>query len=250
MNDQTQQSRKWWAPALMIGSIVGLVCLPLGALGSKLGMWSFLGGFMLLAVGTVLAAAVFFLGVIALAYCFAKKRSAERGSVFIGVAISAVILGLMGSQYMAASSVPPIHNISTDTQQPPQFDKIVAIRAAQEGVNSLAYDANVLAEQQRAAYPSIQPLISSVSSDELLSQAVEVIESMGLEVVNADASAGIVEATDTTFWFGFKDDVVVRVKPQGRGSIVDVRSVSRVGESDLGKNAARISEILAGIKSY
>lgn len=249
MNDQTQQPRKWWASALMIGAIIGLVCLPLGALGTKLGIWSFMGGFMLLAVGSVLAAAVFFLGIIALVYSFSKKLQAERSSVFVGVIISAIILGLMGSQYMTATSVPPIHNISTDTQNPPQFDKIAAIRGAQENVNPLEYDAGVLAEQQRAAYPQIQPLITSQSSEDVIRRAVSVLEGMGLEIVNTDSSAGIVEATDTTFWFGFKDDVVVRVKPEGSGSVVDVRSVSRVGQSDLGKNAARISEILAGLKA-
>lgn len=248
MNDQIQDNRKWWATALMVGAVVGLVCLPLGALGAKAGIWGFQGGFMLLAVGSVLAVIVFFLGIIAFAYSVSKKLAAERSSILIGVAISVVILGLMGSQYMTATSVPPIHNISTDTTNPPQFDKIVALREA-SGANPLAYDAATLAEQQHKAYPQVQPLISPVAPDEMLKRAIQVMEGMGLEIVDSNATAGRVEATDTTFWFGFKDDVVVRVRGEGAGSVIDIRSVSRVGQSDLGKNAARISEILAGLKA-
>ena len=77
-----------------------------------------------------------------------------------------------------------------------------------------------------------------------VSQVVAALQDMGLEIVAVDEAGGVVEATETTFWFGFKDDVVVRVRPSGDGSIVDVRSVSRVGLSDLGANAARIMELL------
>lgn len=247
MNELTAGGRKWWASALLVGAVIGLVCLPLGALGAKLGIWGFMGGFMLLAVGTVLATAVFFLGIIAFAVSISKKLPAERSAVLIGVAISAVILALMGSQFMTAQSVPAIHNISTDTQDPPAFDKIVALRGAD--TNPLAYDAEKLAAVQREAYPQVQTLITEVAPGEMLNRAVTVLKGMGLEIVDTNAAAGRVEATDTTFWFGFKDDVVVRVRPEGSGSIVDVRSVSRVGQSDLGKNAERISEILEGLKS-
>ena len=248
MNDTAQAPRKWWASALMIGAVVGLVCLLVGALGTKFGVWGFQGGFMLLAVGTVLAALVFFLGVVAYVYSVAKKLQAERGAILTGLAVSIVILGLMGSQYMTATSVPPIHNISTDTQAPPQFDKLLAIREA-ENANPEKYESDKLAAAQREAYPQVQPLISDVAPDEMLNRVVDVLTNMGLEIVDSNPAAGRVEATDTTFWFGFKDDVVVRVRPEGSGSVVDIRSVSRVGQSDLGKNAARISEILANLKA-
>jgi uncharacterized protein (DUF1499 family) len=68
--------------------------------------------------------------------------------------------------------------------------------------------------------------------------------SLGWEIAREDQSAGIFEAVDTTFWFGFKDDVIIRVVSQGGGSMVDVRSVSRIGRSDLGKNADRIREFI------
>jgi len=248
MNEQVQDARKWWASALMIGAVVGLVCLLLGALGTKFGVWGFEGGFMLLGVGTVLAAIVFFLGIIAGVYSMSKKLQAELSAIIIGVVVSVVMLGMMVTQFMAAKAVPPIHNISTDTDAPPQFDKLVAIREA-EGANPHEYDREALAQVQKEAYPQIKPLISDVPPGEMQNRVVQVLEAMGLEIVDSNPTAGRVEATDETFWFGFKDDVVVRIRPEGSGSVVDVRSVSRVGQSDLGKNAERISEILNGLKS-
>ena len=70
-----------------------------------------------------------------------------------------------------------------------------------------------------------------------------------MEIADANPGDGRIEATDETFWFGFKDDVVVRVRAEGSGSVIDVRSVSRVGQSDLGKNAQRISEILGALSA-
>jgi uncharacterized protein (DUF1499 family) len=66
-----------------------------------------------------------------------------------------------------------------------------------------------------------------------------------LKIESTDIAAGLVEATATTFWFGFKDDVVVRVVANAAGSRIDIRSVSRVGQSDIGANAARIEKFLA-----
>ena len=237
--------RKWWSKALLVGAVVGIVALPVGALGTKLGIWPFTGGFLLLAVGVVLATIAFFLGLIGAIYSNAKKRASDRKSCLIGVAISIVVLGLMGNQFMMATGVPPIHNITTDTDDPPQFRSLVAVREA-EGANPHKYDSE-LAGVQQEAYPHIKPLISTVSSGEMFRRVVTTLESMNMEVVAQDAVSGHVEATDETFWFGFKDDVVVRVQAEGSGSIVDIRSVSRVGQSDLGKNAERIAAIIAAL---
>jgi uncharacterized protein (DUF1499 family) len=245
---QDQDSRRWWAKALFVGAVIGLVALPIGALGSRFGIWPFMGGFALLGVGVVLATIAFFLGIIGAVYANSKGLNADRKSCLLAVAIGVVVLGLMGNQFMMASGVPAIHNISTDTQNPPEFDKIVALREA-DGANPLAYDASVLAEQQRAAYPYVKPLVSGDSTSEMFARAVAAIENLGMEVVSADEASGHVEATDTTRWFGFKDDVVIRVRPEGAGSVVDIRSVSRVGQSDLGKNAERIGRILNALGS-
>ncbi len=254
MSEATENSeqRKWWARALLVGGVIALVALPLGALGTKFGVWTFQGGFLLLAVGVVLATIVFFLGIVGGVYAHVKKRGPDRNDCLIGAVIGVVILGVMGSNAMTAFSVPPIHNISTDTSNPPQFDQLATLRETLRAenpdmINALAYDTENLPQQQQAAYPQVKPLISSTAPDEMLERAASVVEDLGMELVQANRQRGIVEATDTTFWFGFKDDVVIRVRAEGAGSVVDIRSVSRVGQSDLGKNAERIMAILGAL---
>lgn len=231
----------WWSKAILIGGVIAAVCLPLGALGTKFGIWQFTGGFMLLASGTVLAILAVALGIIALVVANRRGLTSDKPGIYLGMLVGALVLGLMGMQYVAASKVPPIHNISTDTLDPPQFDKVVALRGE---ANPLAYDAEKLAGPQQQAYPWVKTLSMNVPPATALSAARSALEAMGLEIVNEDAQAGLVEATDTSFWFGFKDDLVVRVRPSGNGSIVDARSVSRVGVSDIGANARRIGELL------
>jgi uncharacterized protein (DUF1499 family) len=100
------------------------------------------------------------------------------------------------------------------------------------------------AEQQRRAYPDIQPLILPVPSGDAFAKARAAAQAMGWEIASADPAAGRIEAVATTFWFGFKDDVTVRVTPQGAASRIDVRSRSRVGRGDAGANAERIRRYL------
>jgi len=239
---------RWWAQAIMIGSIIGAVLLVMGGFGTRLGMWSYSGGFTVASGGVLLAAAGFFLGVIGYIVALRKGLKAERSNILIALVICTILLVQVGMQMNAVSSVPAIHNISTDTQDPPAFDALVAVREA-EGANPLAYDASVLAQQQQQSYPWVQTLKVPTNPGIVLNQAVSVLEDLGLEVVNVSVEQGIAEATDTTFWFGFKDDVVVRVRENAEGgSLVDVRSVSRVGRSDLGVNAKRIGAILQGLR--
>ncbi|MDB2646572.1 DUF1499 domain-containing protein [Pseudomonadales bacterium] len=248
MTDSMIDERRWWAKAILVGGVVAVCCVLVGAIGVRIGLWPYGTGFTFLTGGAVLSVMGLFLGIIAYVVCLRKGLRAERSGILIGILLSAMILAQLGIQYSAVTSVPVIHNISTDTVEPPAFNKLVAIREA-EGANPLAYDAEVLAEQQQAAYPEVKTLVSSQPTNVLFNQAMLVLQDLGLEIVNEDTAAGVIEATATTFWFGFKDDVVVRIRSTVDGSIVDVRSVSRVGQSDLGANAKRIRAILNGIES-
>jgi uncharacterized protein (DUF1499 family) len=107
----------------------------------------------------------------------------------------------------------------------------------------------MLAEQQREGYPDLAPVTLSLPPEQAFDRALTVAQDDGWEIVTADRTAGRIEATDTTFWFGFKDDVVVRLTPWGTGTRVDVRSVSRVGRSDVGTNARRITSFLEAVQS-
>ena len=244
MTEATTTNRSWWAKATLVGSVIALVLLFLGPVGTRLGIWGFQTGLLLIVPAGVLLAAIGLL--VGLISIFVSKKRGFDGdppSLLISIAICAVIMVTMGLQFQKGASVPPIHNISTDVADPPQFtEAIVALRG--ETSNPLAYNADELAVQQQGAYPEVRTLQVSTGVAETVQNAAAALEAMGLEIVSVDQGAGIVEATDTTFWFGFKDDVVVRVRSAGDGSLVDVRSVSRVGLSDLGKNADRIMERL------
>ncbi len=232
----------WWSKAILIGGVIAAVCVLVGALGTRFGLWSFQGGFMLLAAGVVLALLAVVLGMVALFIANKHGLSGDKPGIYMGAVVGLLVLGVMGMQFATARSVPPIHNISTDVNDPPAFDKVVALRGGES--NPLAYDATKLAEAQQSAYPWVKSLTLASDPAATVAAAQAALEDMGLEIVNVDAAKGLVEATDTTFWFGFKDDVAVRVRPQAGGSLIDVRSVSRVGQSDLGANARRIGELL------
>lgn len=249
MTEQTAEIRgpSWWSRAILIGAVVAAALLPIGALGARFGIWPFGTGLLVLMGGAVLAAIGLVTGIAGIIAAYARNLPSDRAGVFIGTVICALILGLMSMQFLTVRSVPPIHNISTDVADPPEFDAVVALRG--EGSNPLAYDAAELAPLQQGAYPWVQTLETGLAPDAALDRAVSVLEGMGLEVVNVDPAAGRVEAVDTTFWFGFKDDLVVRIRAAAEGSRVDVRSVSRVGMSDLGKNAQRIGEFLNGFRA-
>ncbi len=145
-----------------------------------------------------------------------------------------------------ARSLPEIHDISTDTVDPPQFQAILPLRA--KAPNSPVYGGAEVAAQQVAAYPDIQPLHLAHATADVLAAAHEVALAMGWRIVAEQADAGRLEATATTHWFGFKDDIVIRVRPEDNGSRLDIRSESRLGGSDVGANAARIRRFTERLK--
>ena len=242
-----ESAKSWWARALLVGSVIAAVLLLLGALGTRLGVWSFQIGFLAVMASTVLAAIGLLVGIVAIFVSRKRGYVEDKPSIMISLAISVLILVMMGLQFKTAISVPQIHNISTDITDPPQFYAVIELRG--EGSNPLEYDVEVIPTLQQAAYPWVQTLEVDSSNQITVAEVKAALEDMGLEIVaintEAEPGTGIVEATDTSFWFGFKDDIVVRIRPaEGGGSIVDARSVSRVGLSDLGANARRIGQLL------
>jgi len=243
MNSDTRTAA-WWSKAVLLGAIVAAALVPIGALGTRLAIWPFTLGLLLLAAGTLLAIVMAVLGIIALIVALSRGRTADRPLLYVGLLVAGAVVVVMGTQMKTAFSVPRIHNISTDVADPPTFDVVITLRGP--GTNALDYDAPKLAPLQQAAYPNVKPITSSSDVGASFDRALQVLTGMGLEIVNADRDAGRIEATATSFWFGFKDDVVVRIRAaSGGGSIVDLRSVSRVGESDVGVNAKRIEEFAA-----
>lgn len=143
--------------------------------------------------------------------------------------------------------MPPIHDITTDTQNPPEFVAIVPLRA--DAPNPVEYAGEETAKQQLKAYPELTTYEALVSPEQLFEAALEASKSMGWEMVESSKTDGRIEANATTTWFGFKDDVVIRIRPTEDGSELDIRSKSRVGRSDVGKNAERIREFMSELEA-
>jgi uncharacterized protein (DUF1499 family) len=191
---------------------------------------------------------VLVLGVIALVLSLVGlARSGSKG-----MAVAGVVLGLIAASlpakgiYTAMHS--PIHDVSTDTANPPQFVALMPLRAAAKAANSTDYDAKT-AQLQKETYPDIGPLHLDLPPSQALDRTLAAARSMGWEIVASDPAQGRIEATATTFWFGFKDDIVVRLAAEETGSRVDVRSLSRIGSSDVGANAQRIRAYLEKVKA-
>jgi len=149
--------------------------------------------------------------------------------------------------YAKARRLPAIHDITTDTTQPPTFVALAAARAA--APNGLAYGGAAVAAAQQHAYPDIVPFLSPLPPATLVAQAARVARDMGWEIVAVAPQDGRIEATDTSLVFGFTDDIVIRITPHERGSQLDIRSMSRVGRSDVGVNAQRIRRFLTRLKA-
>ena len=171
-----------------------------------------------------------------------KRKTVTLGSTVIALLLSAIAIAMPLSMMNKGKSVPPIHDISTDLINPPKFEAIAPLRA--DAPNPVEYAGAEAAKQQRDAYPDLQTLTYTQSKSELVKATEQAVNNLGWELVNSGADKGVVEATDSTMWFGFKDDVVVRVTDNGNERLLDIRSKSRVGGSDLGKNAERIHDFI------
>lgn len=213
--------------------------------GSQWEWFHFRTGFLILryaAYGGIVAAVLSLVGAI-------LNRPWELRGSFIA-SILGLLLGLLVfiiplCWWWTAQRVPPIHDITTDTENPPRFVSILSLR--KDAPNPAEYGGPEIAAQQRVAYPDIVPARSSIPPDKAFERALAAAQGMGWKIVDKNPGEGRIEATDTTFWFGFKDDIVIRVTPADSASRIDIRSVSRVGRSDVGTNAKRIRKFLKKI---
>jgi len=185
-------------------------------------------------------------------------------------AVAAVLIGLALIAYpgylaVRAYQLPQIYDVTTDPIDPPQFDAIARLRP--RDANPIVYEGLYAAELQQAAYPDIEPEDTTTSPQEAFDVAMKVITKRRWRVVDArpprelsatqvsDARAGkddhardgIIEAVARSLILGFREDVVVRIRPTSDGTRIDVRSASRYGRTDLGSNAARVRDLLSDI---
>ncbi len=220
---------------------LAVVILMLSGPGARFGVWDFRFGFQLMRWAVYLAGASAAIALIML--FFKQQRRTSKLALISALVLAGLTVYVPWSQLQQARSLPRIHDISTDLVDVPPFVEIAPLRA--DAPNPVAYPGPEVAEQQQEAYPDIQTYRSSADAQTVFEASVAVAESMGWVVVSASEPEGRIEASDTTFWYGFIDDVVIRIRSDGDQTLVDVRSKSRVGLSDVGKNAQRIRAFLA-----
>jgi Protein of unknown function (DUF1499) len=242
-----------WVVLALAGSACAMGLL--GPLGSGLGIWPWQTGLSIVFYSPIVGLLAF---LIALFFIWRARRTgkAKRPILWIGAIIALFYVGWMVSLAGQARSVPAIHDVSTDLADPPIF-KSLTLRA--DNLDSIPgaddQDMRGLNPTQRwtilhqKAYGDIRSVRINQPVTAVIEKAARLADDRGWDVVSNLPSAGHMEATATTSLFRFKDDIVLRVRPSsdGSSSIVDMRSVSRVGQSDLGVNAKRVRSLLADL---
>lgn len=243
--------------SLVAGLGLGAYAL-FASLGVWFGMWDFRAGFDMLRTVNASADWVAWIclavtvGIFIAARRIAPAR-ASRLATFAAIGtVAAALAYIVPETYRAPEGTPFIHDITTDTDNPPQFVAVAPLRA--NAPNSVIYgdqanwDAVTMAAAQKAAYPDIVPQVFTESKEEIFNRTLAAVDSLGWELVDQNLAEGRIEATDTTFWFRFKDDVIVLISETPQGTVLQARSKSRVGGSDVGKNAARLRTLFAEIQ--
>jgi uncharacterized protein (DUF1499 family) len=188
--------------------------------------------------------------VLAILGALATRPGTHRRGFVASVLAALIGLAVFGAATywrMTAHTAPPIHDVTTDMADPPAF---VALRAARVNApNGTDYGGPDVAAQQRAGYPDIVPVVLTAAPPVAFARALAAARTMPWSIAAADSSAGRIEATAATPWFGFAEDVVIRVTPVAQGSRVDVRSASRAADTDGGTNAARVRAYLTRLNT-
>ncbi|MDC1311695.1 DUF1499 domain-containing protein [Burkholderiales bacterium] len=233
---------------MYIGFILAVLCA-VAAVGSgfgyRLGLWHFRTGFEILKWSFFVSGATLLI----LLACMFFVQTKTRADSLIGVAGIVICLVLVYVPYSwkrTLDAYPYIHDITTDTLNPPNFVIVGELRSGED--HSLEYDGPEVADLQIKAYPDLKTLVLTGDMVNIMELSETVLTEMGLEIVSVDSGSGLIESVATTLLFGFKDDMVIRFSENEGAQIkIDVRSKSRVGKSDLGQNAKRIRKFLEGL---
>jgi fatty-acyl-CoA synthase len=256
--------------AIITAGVVLAIFVPVwfltAALGTKFGLWTWEVGLgkMVGGIGVPLIGLLVLVSFItSLLVVFVKPR-AGFGALAAMWLITLSIAGVALNAIRTAQVLPPIHDISTDTANPLMFSSIAMAARGRESNKIISpsqasvpfnradltqWSGRTLVDIQAEAYPAIKPLIiEGKTPAEIYAKALSVAKAQGYRLITQDPKALRIEGYAESFWFGFKDDVVIAITPRPEGSQVDMRSVSRVGQSDLGANANRIEAYLAALQ--
>ena len=248
MNAQTSLAERPLARRLVtLGLVLAALCAlaaVFSGIGYQMKLWHYGTGFLIIKVSFWISIAALVLSVFGLA--ISRKTQSVVVMGVIGILVGGTTVYLPLSYKEMVDIHPYIHDITTDTENPPPFVVVASIRGP--GDHPVTYDGPEVAAKQKAAYPDLKTLVVQAPAEKVFKAADEVIKDMGMEIVDASEPELRIEATATSLLYGFKDDMVVRITAADGGTRVDVRSKSRVGRSDLGQNANRIRKFLLRLK--
>src|SRR6478609_4432700 len=238
-----------WSRNLAIFSIVAVVVsiiiVRFGFLEMKPALATFFGALALAGLSILVGLAAF----------AAIWQNGSRGMsrILLALLINAMILAYPAYLFLQYRKLPPIHDITTDPVDPPRFEALARLRTG-EGTNPAVYAGLYSAEQQRAAYPDVETVELDVPVQRAFEVTMQLVNKRKWVVIDErppqpPRRIGRIEAVARTPIMGFREDVSIRVTPDGEGSRVDIRSSSRYFESDLGSNAARVSKLIEDINS-
>jgi uncharacterized protein (DUF1499 family) len=252
--------RDWTTLVTRIAIVVGLGSVAvalLASIGAGQGAWSFRPAFTVLRYAFFAAILGALLAVIGLV--LARRRRTVRlmlpNLVALVVALGFVLY--LGSLVATARSAPAIHDVTTNLDDMPQFTRLQVRPDNLEKIPDMGKPELAALQPEarwkaihREAYDDLKPVQVPWDVAETIRRSEALARQRGWEIAKVDTAAGILEATATTFFFRFKDDVVVRARPhpKGQGTVIDMRSISRVGGSDVGVNAKRIREFLKDLQ--
>jgi uncharacterized protein (DUF1499 family) len=232
--------------ALMMACVGALVVASAGPLARFAGLEPYIV-ISVFRYGSYIAFAAVALGLATVVPTRPGERRRGFLSALLAILVGAAAAWMPVTFFLRANATPPINDITTDTTNPPPF--VVTLQLRRGAATPALYDGEPVARLQRDFYPDISPLVLRVPPDEAFKRVDRAAMKLGWDVVARAPQDGRLEAVDTSDWFGFRDDIVVRIRPEEQGSRIDIRSKSRVGTADLGVNAQRIREFLNAAKA-
>jgi hypothetical protein len=241
------------AKTVCAGFVVALLLGLTAAFGTRLGFWDYHFGLLTLFPWCIgVAGITFLLGAAWMLWALIANDGSAARYGLIGFFGAIIVLYNPVTDYWQSLDTPPIHDVSTDTEHAPVFVSLLTQRDG--ATNSPDYDGqkkvwfkgklSTVSLLQHKYAAGVRPAPQLVSPEKLFKRGLSAVYGMGWNIVAIAPDEGRIEATDTTFFFGFTDDIVIRVKPAGFGAKLDIRSEARVGESDGGRNARRIVAFL------
>jgi uncharacterized protein (DUF1499 family) len=228
-------------------AILALLVLAAGPIGWRAGLWHYrIGLGALMPAAGCLGAAALALSAAALLAALRGRGRRDIAGAAIGMMIAGAVVYFPWHWSNQRAGFARVNDVTTDFADPPSLAFSEAMRKAEEG-NPAAYAGEEFAGVQRRAYPDIGPVRLAVPPPAAFDKALALVRARGWTIIAADPAAGIIDAYDRSFWFGFTDDIAIRVTPDGEDSRVDIRSAARQGHGDYGVNARRVRAFLAAL---